>query len=85
MVEEKFHWMTETSPVTLSGGEKVKGCRAELLFDRSSYSCKRLSQTPTVHLPDPGSRHVSLSRFPCAFFQLSPFLVHFSFLQYELI
>lgn len=57
LVEEKFLWMTERSPVTLLRGEEVEVCRAELLFDMSSSSHKRLSQTSAVDLPDSGGTH----------------------------
>lgn len=59
VVEEKFHWMTERSPVTLLRGDELKVCRAELLFDMSSSSLRRLSQTSAVDLRDPGGRHIS--------------------------
>lgn len=80
VVEEKFQWMTERSPVTLLRGEEVKVCRAELLFDMSSSSHKRLSQTSAVDLRGPGGRHISYSNFAFAcgvpFFSLLFFISH---------
>lgn len=67
MVEEKFHGMTERSPVTLLRGAEMGVCRAELLFDMSSSSHKRLSQTSAVDLHDPGGRHISHGNFAPAF------------------
>lgn len=64
MVEEKFQWMTERSPVTLLRGKEVKVCRAELLFDRSSSSHKRLSQTSAVDLCGPGGSTFHTATLP---------------------
>lgn len=84
VVEEKFHWMTERSPVTLLRGEGVKVCRAELLFDMSSSSHKRLSQTSAVDFPDSGGRHISHSNFASAFGVPFFILLFFFFISHSI-